>query len=185
MKLELNNAISQDSSFGEERDIKRFEKVKNDKRIPRLTCIETENGQDNHFWEYDHQEDVACVEIHFLDSNGIVHLLTPDNSSFRGIKVYFISDRKILIAYELLEEERVHFCSWGYKKSSASTEKLFVYFKTGKSAYLAYVDAAFPERQFLLMDDDSGDYNPIRNLYHFLQEYLRKDCDAHEILPQK
>lgn len=182
MQAEVNNKISHDTAFWEERNMKRFNKVKNDKKIPRLSCIETENGQDFHFYEYGYLGKATSVEICLFDSTGAIHLLTPDHNSFHGINVYFLSNRKILIAYELHEEERVRFCSWGYKNSNSGTEKLFIYFKTGNSAYLAYADAESPECQFLLMDDDSGDYNPIQNLYRFLQKYLRKGCEAHETL---
>ncbi len=182
MKSEANT-ISQNASSEEECNIKRFKKVKKDKKIPCLSCINTEDGLNTKFYEYGCLENVTDVEIHFFDSTGTTYLLTPDSSSFHGIKVYFLSDRRILIAYELQEEKGVRFCSWGYKNPSPNNEKIFVYFRAGKSAYLAYADAEFPERQFLLMDDDSDGYNSIQNLHRFLQEYLRKDCSAHEILP--
>lgn len=182
MKSEVTNTISPDITFWEERNMKRFKKAKKDKKISYLSCTETENGQDFHFREYGYFGKVTNVEIHLFDSTGTVHLLTPDHNSFRGINVYFLSDRKILIAYELHEEERIHFCSWGYKNSNSGTEKLFIYFKTDNSAYLAYADAESPEYPFLLMDDDSEGYNPVQNLYRFLQKYLRKDCEIHESL---
>lgn len=183
MKSETNNTISQNAVSKEGHNAKRFKKAEKNKNLSRLSCIDTEDGLNIQFYGFGCLENVTDVEIHFFDSTGAVYLLTPDNSSFHGIKIYFLSSRRIVIAYELHEEEGIHYCSWGYKTSSPDNEKIFIYFKTGTSAYLAYADAEFPERQFFLTDDDSEGYNTIQNLHRFLQEYLRKDCIAHENLP--
>ena len=178
-----NNIIksnSPDSANISERDMSRFKKMSGDRRTANLLYISTDEEIKATFFESGHVEDIICLDINFIDSEGVMHTLTQDSSTLHGIHIFFSSNHRILVAYELLDKNGMRFCSWGYKKSSAHNEKLFAYFKTKNSAYMLCVDAQHPEHQFFLLDDDTECYNPIQNLYQFLKSIVAEGGERYE-----
>lgn len=112
---------------------------------------------------------VNDIDIMFIDSDGNRKVLRKDDSSFGEIRILFSDWQKILIGYRLKDENEVKYCSWGYKKHSATIEKFFAYFKTQVRSYLVYVDAQHPEHFFLFSDYG----NSIENLYNFLKSIVK------------
>lgn len=154
-----------------ERDEKRFNKFINSKRETFLLHIVKEHRSEFRFVNDGHVEDVLQAEINYIDSSGSIYIVSQEESMFQGLQVFFPSDSKLFFAYQLPGQKNVNYCSWGYKKSSATTEKLSVYFKTNDYTYLFYIDAQKPEHQFFLMEEYyEGNINHVQNLYRFIKE---------------
>lgn len=160
-----------------ESDRAHFERAMNNNKTENL--VYTNENQDIKvaFSQYGRIENITSFHIKFVDSEGGIHEVTQDKDSLFKIRIFFSSHYRILVAYETLNQPETKFCSWGYKKSSARTETLFVYFKTEYAAYMAYADAKHPEYQFLLSADDIGHRNPIQNQYQFLKSLTEKDSE--------
>lgn len=174
----MKNVISTQNdvlSTPAERDRKRFDNLRKAETAISLFHT-TANGQHIlQFRENGFHENVSDVEVSFADSAGAIYTVTQNDSMFYGIQIFFKSDQRILIGYQLSEEEPVKYCSWGYKNSSATVEKLFVYFKTSDSTYLVHMDAMHPEHQFLFIDTHAGEtFNHAQNLYQFLKNSASK-----------
>lgn len=163
-----------------ERDRLRFEKMHRNKRNAKLLCLMEDGESKSVFSENGQAEKITYLDINFVDSEGLVHSLAQNGHTLFKMQIFFASDRRILAAYETVDQPETKFCSWGYKKSSAQTEKLFVYFRTGISAYMVYMDAKNPEYQFLLVDDDTESYNSVQNLYQFMKRLIGKDGERDE-----
>lgn len=152
-------------------DRKRFKKESKNKNLQKLVCEISNDVINCKFLERGNAYDVYRIELVFIDSGGNRRVLRKDDSSFSEIKTLFSDWEKILISYRLKSEDTIKYCSWGYKKHSATTEKLFAYFKTQVCSYLVYVDAQHPEHFFLF--SDYGD--SIENLYNFLKSIIKEN----------
>lgn len=150
-------------------DRKRLKKESKNNKLPRLLCENSNESMACRFLEMGNWYNVNDIDIMFIDSDGNRKVLRKDDSSFGEIKILFSDWQKILIGYRLKDENEVKYCSWGYKKHSATTEKLFAYFKTQVRSYLVYVDEQRPEHFFLFSDYG----NSIENLYNFLKSIIK------------
>ena len=150
-------------------DRKRFKKKSKNNKLQRLFYESSNEGITCRFLEMEKWYNVNDIDLMFIDSDGNRQVLRKDDSYFGEIRILFSDWQKILICYRLKDENEAKYCSWGYKKHSATTEKLFVYFKTQVRSYLVYVDAQHSEHFFLF--SDCGD--SIGNLYNFLKSIIK------------
>lgn len=150
-------------------DIKRYKKELKNNKLQELFYESSNEGIICRFQEIGNWYNVNDIDLMFIGSDGNRKVLRKDDSSFGEIKILFSDWQKILIGYRLKNENEMKYCSWGYKKHSATTEKLFAYFKTQVRSYLAYVDEQHPEHFFLF--SDFGD--SIENLYNFLRSIIK------------
>lgn len=163
-----------------ERDWFRYEKMIRNKKTANLLCMIEDQDIKATFFENGQVKEVICLDVNFIDSEGVIHELAQNQDTLIKMQIFFPSYYKIFVVYAMSDQSEPKFCSWGYKKSSARTEKLFVYFKTKYSAYMACADAKHPEYQFLLWADDIGSHNPIQNQHQFLRSLIREDSELYE-----
>lgn len=149
-------------------DSKRFKKESKNKKLQKLFYVSSNEGIICRFLDMWDWHNVEEIDLMFIDSDGNRKILRKEDSSFSEIRILFSDWEKILIGYKQAQESEVKYCSWGYKKHSATTEKLYVYFRTHACTYLVYVDAQHPEHFFLISDYGKS----AENLYYFLKSNI-------------
>lgn len=163
-----------------DRDAKRFRKYCEDHKVDHLFYGFSGDGREIRFAEHGHAERVLHMELDFVDADGIVHIVRPDESTLYGVWIFMFPDGRTLMAYSRNDEKKVRFCSWGYKHSSATTEKLHLFWKTRNDSYMFHKEAEHPEREFILCDEPLDGMNDmVQSLQWYLQS-LYKGGNTHE-----
>ncbi len=176
-------------------DLKRFIKFREKKNTTSLHYFLSENGESKIFLsengeskiflsENGDDKEVLDVEIRIMDVEQNCYVLTKDTSSFDAIHIFFLPKPGIVVGYVPVRQKGDRYCSWGYKTSGTTTEKIYVYFKTSDSAYMAYFDAQYPGQSFFIKADSTEHYNSVEHLHRFII-YSRKGAQFNEAIPEK
>ncbi len=157
-----------------DRDAKRFQKYRENRKETYLYYGPVDGEREIRFAENGHAERVLHMELDFVDSDGTVHIVRPDESTFFGIWIFIFPDGRTLMAYSRNDEKKVRYCSWGYKRSSATTEKLHLFWKTGNDSYMLHLDGRHPEHRFMVTDEFlEGTDDPVQGIQRYIQSLCK------------
>lgn len=125
------------------------------------------------------------MEINYVDSEGEIHVIDSERGNMKGFRIFILSDCKIVIGYQASNDESFKYCSWGYEKSSATTEKLSAFFKTPDVTWFIYLDAKHPEHTIFLKGEREEKWDGVQNVYNLIKSLIvekRKDTADENVL---
>ena len=166
-----------------DRDVKRFQKLINKRPMPlSLLCICEADKWNFQVVEGDGYEEISVAEISYMDSAGITHVVSSSGGDLYVIRIFIQVDGKVLVVYQEKKDESPKYCSWGYKNSSATTEKLSVFFKTTDITWFVYLDAQHPEYTIFLDAETEEGWDCIQNVYNLIKILAVEKDEKHEVI---
>lgn len=184
MQQELITNVSANQLSQLDRDFRRFEKFRTDPNIASLACVRNKDGLwQRRFMTGSSYEPIVRIEFLFTDASGQIFFHTLEESNMIGFGLYIKSESKILLAYQPTDAPQLRYLSWGFKKSSATVERLFLYFRTEGASFLLYMDAAHPEHQFSFSEDIAeNEPDHVQNLSSFISTYCKQEVNHEQKL---
>ena len=161
------------------RDRIRFDKLLGKKEKVDLTCIHKDEKQIIRFAENNDPDTIVEMEIDYVNSAGDVYMVRMDDSNLSNIRILISPGCKVLIAYQINEKESIKYCSWGYKTSSAITDKFSAFFRTSDMSWFIYLDTQHPEHTIFLKGE-SEEWDCVQNVHNLMKSLNMKEDAEHE-----